>query len=167
MDQYLSEIRIFSFNFAPRGWALCNGQLMPITANQALFSLIGTTYGGNGTTNFALPNLQGKSAVHTGSGFALGQTAGEAAHSLSQGEIPPHNHTVMASSTIPDTGAPAGNYFATTTGYNVYSTTATTGAVMAAGALGTTGASQPHENMSPYLTVCFGIALTGIYPSRN
>jgi microcystin-dependent protein len=167
MYQYLSEIRIFSFNYAPSGWTQCNGQLLAINTNQPLFSLIGTTYGGDGIRTFALPNLQGRSAIHLGSPFTLGMAAGEAAHSLVQSEIPAHNHNVMASSKNPDTGAPTGNYFATNTNYNVYSSTATSGATMNAAALSITGSSLPHENMSPYLTLCFGIALTGIFPSKS
>ena len=167
MNQYLSEIRIFSFNYAPSGWTQCNGQLLAINTNQPLFSLLGTTYGGDGIRTFGLPNLQGRSSIHVGSPFTLGMIGGEASHSLVQSELPAHNHNIMASSKAPDTGAPNPNYFATTTTYNVYSSTATSGATMNAAALSITGSSLPHENMSPYLTLCFGIALTGIFPSRS
>src|SRR6202048_4991170 len=108
---YMSEIKIVSFNFAPKGGALCNGQLLPINQNQALFSILGTTYGGNGQTNFALPNLQGRTAVHVGQGITLGQTGGETAHTLNMSELPAHNHLVNASSAAADSGAAAGHFW--------------------------------------------------------
>jgi len=161
---YLSEIRIFSFSFAPRGWAFCNGQTLAINQNAALFALIGTFYGGNGTTNFLLPNLQGKVGLHMGSAFTIGETGGEASHTVLQNEMPQHNHLAQASSNGPDKSTPLNNYWASNTGFKPYSGSASE--TMSTAALGTTGGSQPHENMSPYLVLNFCIALTGIFPSR-
>src|ERR1700722_3805464 len=109
---YLGEIKIFSFSFPPKGWSLCNGQLLPINQNQALFSLLGTTYGGDGRTTFALPNLQGRVPLHFGAGFTQGQSAGETAHTLITSELPAHTHTVVASSNVADQGSPQNNYWA-------------------------------------------------------
>jgi len=162
-EPFLAEIRIFSFNFAPRGWALCNGQILPINQNQALFALLGTTYGGNGTTNFALPNLQGATPVHTGPGFTLGQAGGEDAHTLTINEMGTHNHTAIGSSNPGSTTDPASAFWAVAASgaYSMATNTA-----LAAVALSTTGGSQPHNNISPYLTLNFCIALQGIFPSR-
>lgn len=160
---YLAEIRIFSFGFAPKGWAQCNGQLLPINQNQALFSLLGTTYGGNGQTNFALPNLQGRVPLHFGNGLVQGQTGGESAHTLIISEIPAHTHIAVGSSTPANLGDPTNNLWAT--GNAAYNPTANT-SMNPAGILNA-GGSQPHENMSPYLTVNICIALQGIFPSRN
>ncbi len=162
---YLSEIRIFSFGFPPKSWALCNGQLLPINQNQALFSLLGTTYGGNGQTNFALPNLQGKIPMHTGNGHTLGETAGEQSHTLTMGEMAAHNHNVQASGSAPNIQGPGGNYFASSTGFTPYATPANE--LMAPTACTAVGGNQPHENMSPYQVLNFCIALQGIFPSRN
>jgi len=153
-----------SFNFPPKGWALCNGQLLPINQNQALFSLLGTMYGGNGQTTFALPNLQGRVPIHFGNGFIQGQVAGETNHSLVASELPAHTHSVVASSNVADQGSPQGNYWAMESS-NAYSSN--TESAMAPQALGSAGGSQPHDNMPPYLVVSFCIALTGIFPSRN
>jgi len=159
---YIAEIRIFSFNFPPKGWAFCNGQIMAINQNQALFSLVGTFYGGNGTTTFALPNLQGRVPMHQGTGFTIGQVGGEASHTLVTTEIPAHTHPVTASSAAPTVGTPAGNLWAAgNAAYNSGTNTSLApGAIVAVG-------GQPHENMSPYLTLSFCIALQGIFPSRN
>ena len=159
---YLAEIRIFTFNFAPKGWAMCNGQLLPINQNQAIFALLGTTYGGNGISTFALPNLQGMVPMHVGNGLTLGQTGGEALHTLTAAEIPPHTHTVMASSLAPSLGTPAGNLWAA--GNSAYNTTADTS--LSSSAISTVG-GQAHENRSPCLTLNFCIALSGIFPSRS
>jgi microcystin-dependent protein len=160
---FLAEIRVFSFNFAPRGWAMCNGQLLPINQNQALFALLGTTYGGNGTTTFALPNLQGRVPVHTGNGIVLGQSGGEAAHTLTVPELPAHTHLPAGSSTPANLGDPTGNLWATgNAAYNPTPNTAMNPACILAA-----GNSQPHENMSPCLTVTFCIALQGIFPSHS
>jgi microcystin-dependent protein len=163
---FLGEVRLMSFTFAPKGWALCNGQLMSIQQNAALFSVLGTTYGGNGTTNFQLPNLQGRVPVHTGPGFVIGQSAGESAHTLITSEIPLHTHTLTA------VGTPAANQRAVAgnmpgaPAFNFYSTTATPSA-MDATAVGANVGNQAHDNMQPYLVVNFCIALVGIFPSRN
>lgn len=164
-EPYLSEIRIFSFNFAPRFWAQCNGQLLPINQNQALFSLLGTAFGGNGQTTFGLPNLQGRVAMHFGNGMVMGQTAGEANHTLSLAEMPSHNHIALGSTAGPTSPTPLGNTWATGTGSSPYS--ATGGSLMAPQALSNTGGNLPHNNMSPYLTLNYCIALSGIFPSRN
>jgi microcystin-dependent protein len=180
-EQYVSEIRIVSFNYPPKGWAFCNGQLLPINQNQALFSLLGTTYGGNGQTTFALPNLQGRAAVSMGAGYTIGQIGGEPAHTLTSNETPTHLHAMMSANVPADT-APAGvtpgptlalaqaaAFEGTgnpTKAVSIYST-ATANATLAANAIGPAGGGQPHENHQPYLTLNFCIALIGIFPSRN
>ena len=171
---FLGEIKIISWNFAPQGWAFCNGQFLPINQNQALFSLLGTTYGGNGQTTFALPDFRGRSPYHVGSSMTLGQRGGEAAHTLTQSEMAAHTHTPMASNTsgnlvFPATLSPVAshNTWAITT-QNPY--TAAPGASLAAmdpNSVSSTGGSQPHENRQPYTVLNFIIALIGIFPSRN
>jgi microcystin-dependent protein len=164
-EPFLGEIRIFSMGFTPRGWALCNGQLLPINQNQALFSILGTTYGGDGRTTFALPNLMGRVPLHTGSGLTLGELAGEEAHTLTIAEMPSHMHTAVGGNVAADQSNPTGSVWANAP-QNSYSTSPD-GSVMNPGAIGLTGASQPHENMSPFLVLNFCIALNGIFPSRN
>lgn len=167
-EPFLSEIRIFSFNFAPQGWAMCNGQLLPINQNQALFSLLGTTYGGNGQTNFALPDLRGRVPISFGNGHLLGENGGEEAHTLSIAELPEHAHVLSASSTTgnaPVPFGPAGNILATSSTL-VYSSAGNL-VQMNAGSVTNTGGSQAHLNMQPFLTLTFCIALIGIFPSRN
>ncbi len=161
---FLAEIRIFSFNFAPKGWAMCNGQLLPINQNQALFSLLGTTYGGDGITTFALPNLQGRVPVHPGSGISLGQTGGEQAHTLNVAELPAHTHAPVGSSSSASASNPTGDLWASPVNGS-YSPAANT--AMNPDLIIATGGSQPHDNMSPYLVLNFCIALQGIFPSRN
>jgi microcystin-dependent protein len=161
---FLSEIRIMTFNFAPRGWALCNGQLLPINQNQALFSLLGTTYGGDGRTNFALPNLQGRAPVHRGSGFVQGQSSGEQAHTLVVGEEPVHTHTAVGTVTAGDSPVPTGNYLGAAN--NMYGPLANP-TTLHPSTIGNAGGSQPHENMQPYLVLSFCIALQGVFPSPN
>lgn len=161
----LSEIKIFSFGFAPRGWAACNGQLLPINQNQALFSLLGTTYGGNGQVNFALPDLRGRVPVHVGQFYVQGQRAGEQTHQLTIAEMPAHTHAVSASGNGPTVPLPTNNFWASNTGFTPYASTPDTG--MAPQAVGNAGGSQAHENMSPYLALNICIALQGIFPSRN
>jgi microcystin-dependent protein len=161
---FLAEIKIISFNFAPRGWAFCNGQLLPINQNQALFALLGTTYGGNGTTTFALPNLQGRVPFHFGGNFTLGQVGGEATHTLSTSEMPAHNHLAMASSNNADQVSPSGNFWAKGAA-SAYSAAANN--AMSSASLANAGGSQPHANLSPFLTLNFVIALQGIFPSRS
>jgi microcystin-dependent protein len=160
---FLSEIKILSFNFAPKGWAMCNGQLLPINQNQALFSLLGTTYGGDGRVNFALPDLRGRIPIHMGGGFVQGERDGEEAHALVLSEMPAHTHTVVASTAAAGSGNPVGNYWADG-GKNIYNTSTNTG--MAPQAISNVGGSQPHDNMSPYLVLNFCIALQGIFPSQ-
>jgi len=165
---FLGEIKIVSFNFAPKGWALCNGQLLPINQNQALFSLLGTTYGGDGRVNFGLPNLQGRTPIHIGQGFTQGEQGGEAAHTLNMSEMTAHTHTPIATSTAPAVGPPSGSFWASGSQqiyFNPPPATAPTG--MAPQAIGNTGGSQPHNNMSPYLVLNFCIALQGIFPSQT
>ncbi len=160
---YLAEIRIFSFNFAPKGWAMCNGQLLPINQNQALFALLGTTYGGDGRVNFALPNLQGRVPVYVGNGIVLGQMGGETGHTLNMAEMPAHIHPPVGSGTTANAADPTGNLWAAVNG--AYSPTPNT--AMNPACVLNAGGSQPHENMSPYLTLNFCIALQGIFPSQN
>jgi microcystin-dependent protein len=170
-EPFLSEIRIFSFNFAPKGWALCNGQLLPINQNQALFSLLGTTYGGNGQTNFALPNLQGRVPDHMGNGFTLGEQGGETAHTVTQSEMPTHIHLMSSNVAVTGgainatQGAPTGNFWAND-GKQIYCTTAPN-ASMAPSAVTNVGGSQAHLNMQPFLALNFCIALQGIFPSQT
>ncbi len=164
-EPFLSEIRIFSFNFAPRSWAQCNGQLLPINQNQALFSLLGTTYGGDGRVNFALPDFRGRVPMHTGGGLTLGQRGGEEVHTLTLAEMPAHTHTVNASTNGPTVTAPTGNFWSSGTGFSPYGTTANT--AMSPQAVSNIGGSQAHENRSPYLTLNICIALQGIFPSPN
>jgi len=161
---FLSEIKIVSFNFPPKGWALCNGQLLPINQNQALFSLLGTTYGGDGRVNFALPNLQGRVPVHVGNGISLGESAGETAHTLNISEMPAHTHVPVGSSNTATDPSPVGNLWDTDTN-KPYSPTANTS--MNPHCVLPAGGSQPHENMSPYLVLNFVIALQGIFPSQS
>jgi microcystin-dependent protein len=162
---FLSEIKIFGINFAPKGWALCNGQLLSINQNQALFSLLGTTYGGDGIQNFALPNLQGRAPVHMGNGIVLGEKAGESVHTLTIPEMPEHAHQPVGSSSAATVRTAAGNLWATDAANNPYSPTAN--GAMSPAAVTQVGGSQAHQNMSPYLTLTFCIALTGIFPSQN
>lgn len=165
-EPFLAEVRLMGFNFAPKGWALCNGQLLSIQQNQALFSLMGTTYGGNGTTNFALPNLQGRVAIHMGSGYTLGQTSGEQNHTLLVTEIPQHTHLANAVNVASAAGNPSNARMVSQSGgANLYA--AAPGNNTMPGALSSTGGSQPHANMQPYTVINFSIALQGIFPSQN
>jgi microcystin-dependent protein len=170
-EPFLSEIRIMSFGFAPKGWALCNGQLLPINQNQALFSLLGTTYGGDGRVNFGLPNLQGRTPIHAGSGHTLGERAGEQAHTLSIAELPTHVHTLNASSLQGNSSNPnfggIGNVLATDPGKAYSPNFSPNAAVLNPGSVVNVGGSQAHLNMQPFLTLSFCIALQGIFPSPN
>lgn len=165
-EPFLAEIKIMAFSFAPKGWALCNGQILPINQNQALFSLLGTTYGGNGQTTFALPDLRGRTPVHTGPTVTLGQKAGEENHTVINSEMPAHNHPVSASSTQSDAPVPAGNLLGADT-TSIYAPADANLVALVPGTISTAGGSQPHNNMQPYLTLNFCIALQGIFPSRN
>ena len=166
-EPFLAEIKIISWNFPPKGWTFCNGQLLPINQNQALFSILGTTYGGDGRVNFGLPNLQGRTPVHVGNGISLGERGGETAHTLNISELPAHNHVPQGSKTNPATATSAsGNLWGVNNGPPPpFAPTATT--AMNPACILPTGGSQPHENMSPYLVLNFIIALQGIFPSQN
>lgn len=163
---FLAELRIFSFNFPPKGWAQCNGQLLPINQNQALFSLLGTTYGGNGQTTFGLPDLRGKAPMHIGSGFNWGQTGGEENHTLTISEIPQHIHFAQASNTDGDGPAP-GNTAVLAASPTKFWNPPTAVTTLSPSTIGNTGGSQPHANMQPYMALFVCIALQGIFPSRN
>lgn len=170
-EPFLSEIRIFSFNFPPKGWAFCNGQLLPINQNQALFALLGTTYGGNGQTNFALPNLRGRAPVHEGNGHTLGEAAGSSSVTLNIQQLPTHTHFLSSNMAVVDAntnatqGAPGGNNWAN---YGKQQwVTSQPNAVMHPQAVTNVGGSQPHTNMQPYTVLNFCIALQGIFPSQN
>lgn len=163
-EPFLSEVRLMSFVFAPKGWALCNGQLLPINQNQALFSLLGTTFGGDGRVNFALPDLRGRAPIHVGSGHTLGERGGEQAHTLSIAEIPTHTHVLNGTSNA-SVNTPASNtLLGTSAPQPVYGGAANL-AVMDPGSVANTGGSQAHLNMQPFLTLSFCIALQGIFPS--
>lgn len=163
-EPFLSEIRIMSFVFPPKGWALCNGQLLPINQNQALFSLLGTTFGGDGRVNFALPDLRARVPIHVGSSHTLGERGGEQAHTLSISELPTHTHVANATSNNSTAVAPASNV-----GYGRSGTAMYKGAsslvAMSSQSISNTGGSQAHLNMQPFLTLSFCIALQGIFPS--
>jgi|SRR6187200_2202204 len=166
-EPFLSEIKMMSFDFPPKGWALCNGQTMSIAQNQALFSLLSTTYGGNGTTTFMLPNLQGRVPNHTGGiGHFLGESGGEQNHTLTIAEMPQHTHAASASTTAGSTNLPANNVLGNSSPNNLYGPAQNLGA-MIAGTVTNVGGSQAHPNMQPFLTISFCIALQGIFPSRN
>ncbi len=164
-EPFLSEIKIMSFGFPPKGWAQCNGQLLPINQNQALFSLLGTTYGGDGRVNFGLPNLQGRTPFHIGSGLVLGQQGGAQAVTLNITQLPAHNHVPMATTANPSVGPVVGNLWCQNS-VSAYSNQAPNAAMSPAG-IGNTGGSQAHPNMSPFLVLNFCIALQGIFPSQN
>lgn len=162
-EPFLSEIRIVSFVFAPKGWALCNGQLLPINQNQGLFSLLGTTFGGDGRVNFALPDFRGRMPIHVGQSHTLGERGGEEAHTLSINELPMHTHVPLATSATGRATGPAGNVFAASRGS--YAASATTS--VRADAITSVGGSQAHLNLPPFLTLNFVIALQGIFPSAT
>lgn len=167
-EPFIGEICLFPYNFAPRGWALCNGQILPIAQNTALFSLLGTTYGGNGQTTFGLPDLRGRVPISSGQGLglanrALGEAAGTESVTLTASQVPTHNHQVAVNATDATTSRPNGNYAATGGSYN----SATDGTSLNSAAVSNSGGSQPHDNMPPYLTLNYCIALDGIYPSRS
>jgi len=162
---YVGEIRMFGGNFAPVGWAFCSGQILPISENETLFNLIGTTYGGDGQSTFALPNLQSRLPIHVGTGFALGQTGGSETVTLTVSQIPAHTHVPQANSGQGTASNPSGNVWAESP-LNNYSATAPSSAMNAA-AIGSAGGSQPHDNMPPFLVVNFIISLFGIFPSQS
>jgi microcystin-dependent protein len=171
-EPFLSEIRIMSFVFAPKGWALCNGQLLPINQNQGLFSLLGTTFGGDGRVNFGLPDLRARTPIHVGSGHTLGERGGEQAHTLSISEIPTHTHVLNASSGGASAPVPTNTVLArgqTSTGNPIsyYSDVSSNLVAMNSSSITNVGGSQAHLNMQPFLTLSFCIALQGIFPSPN
>lgn len=165
---YLGEISWVAFNFAPKNWALCNGQLLSISQNQALFSLLGTTYGGNGQTTFALPDLRGRAPIHVGQGHTLGEIGGAQTHTLNTAEMPTHTHTVAVDPKEATVATPGNTTFLakTSAGTSAYATT-TTPTSLAASAVTSQGGNQPHENMKPHIPMTCIISLTGIFPSRN
>ncbi len=164
-EPFLSEIRIMSFGFAPKGWALCNGQFLPINQNQALFALLGTTFGGNGQTTFALPDLRGLVPIHSGAGFTLGTKGGQQAHTLTMSEMPQHIHFAQAASVNTDTNVPGGNNLGSAA--NMYGQVQSLTTLNANTTVTYVGGSQAHLNMQPFLTLSFCIALQGIFPSQN
>jgi microcystin-dependent protein len=168
-ESFVGEIRQTAFAFAPKGWALCNGQLLPISQNQALFSILGTTYGGNGTVNFALPDLRGRVPVHTGPNAPLGARFGEEAHTLTVNELPPHGHGLQGSTDLSNSSAPVGNVTSAKgrNGRDIYAAGNSPLQPLSPQAVAPAGGSQPHENMQPFATINFIIALTGIFPSRS
>jgi microcystin-dependent protein len=180
-EPFLGEIKIISWNFPPKGWTFCNGQLLPINQNQALFSILGTTYGGDGRQTFGLPNLQGRVPFHVGNGIVLGELGGESTHTLNISELPAHSHSLAGANVQADTTSANGNVPSgavvpaqgvaaqsggATTAVNIYGSGNITGTMNPAG-LTAVGGNQPHENMSPYLVLNMVIALQGIFPSQN
>lgn len=176
-EPFLAEIRMMGFNFAPRGWAMCDGQILPINQNQTLYSLLGTTYGGDGRTSFALPDIRSRSPIHKGSpsgdgglSWVLGQRSGEETHTLTTGEMPNHTHKLMGTSAAANTDSPTGARYANTndTGLKPYGVSSTANQTsLSPYALSSVGGSQPHENMQPYTTLNYCIAIMGLFPSRN
>lgn len=164
-EPFLAEVRMVGFNFAPRGWAFCDGQILPINQNQSLYSLLGTTYGGDGRTSFALPDLRGRTPIHVGQGHREGQKSGEETHTLSASEMPRHTHVLHGSSSEGDAPVPSGHVLARTPPM-IYRSPANL-TPLASGTVTNVGGGQAHENMQPYLAVNFCIALQGLFPSRN
>jgi microcystin-dependent protein len=164
---YMNELKLVAFNFAPKGWSMCNGQFLPINQNQALFSLLGTTYGGNGQTTFALPDLRGRVPIHEGAGFTLGQQGGQYTHTLTMSEMPAHNHFMNAINANANNVDPTNGFFANTTGNLTIYGPLNSAATMVPNQTTNFGGSQPHTNQSPYLVMTWIIALQGIFPSQN
>src|SRR4051812_5465864 len=166
-EPFLSEIKLVSFNFPPKGWAFCNGQFLPINQNQALFALLGTTYGGNGQTNFALPNLRGRVPIHMGNGHTLGEAAGSTSVTVNIQQLPTHIHSMNATSANASQILPTGNLLATSAATDpIYANPASLSS-MSPTKISSVGGSQPHNNMMPYGVLNFCIALQGIFPSQN
>jgi microcystin-dependent protein len=164
-EPFLSEIRIMSFNFPPKGWALCNGQFLPINQNQALFALLGTTYGGNGQTTFALPNLRGRTPIHRGSGHDLGEVAGSTSVTLNMQSAPQHVHWLQGTNTNGAVPLPTNNLLGAVN--NLYTPPSGGNTTLLPASVSNVGGSQPHNNMQPYLVLNFCIALQGIFPSQT
>jgi microcystin-dependent protein len=165
-EPYVGEIRVFAGNFAPAGWALCDGSTLAISTNEALYALIGTTYGGDGQSTFALPDLRGRVPIHTGPGYSLGQVGGTETVTLMSQNLPVHSHTSNASAANATSSDPTGRFWATNNDYRCYSN-ATPNTSFAPAAIGAAGGSEPHDNMMPFLTVSYIIALEGVYPPFN
>lgn len=167
-EAYLGEIRIMSFNFAPQGWAFCNGQTLPINQNQGLFSLLGTNYGGNGQTTFALPNLQGRTPIHQGNGHTVGEAAGSTAVTINIQQMPQHTHSMAAGTDTNTRSGNPGNKFPTDTSpSSQYNPASAINVAFNSQTITAVGGSQPHNNMQPYLALNFCIALSGVFPSQN
>ncbi|ABW28678.1 phage tail protein [Acaryochloris marina] len=164
-EPFLAEIRIVGFNFAPRGWAFCDGQILPINQNQSLYSLLGTTYGGDGRTSFALPDLRGRTPIHVSSSHLQGQKGGEETHTLAGNEMPQHTHQLQASSSAANNPIPTGHVLGEVSSGLYHSNT--NSVALLAGTVTNVGGGQGHDNMQPYLAVNFCIALQGLFPSRN
>lgn len=169
-EPFLAEVRIVGFNFAPRGWAFCDGQILPINQNQSLYSLLGTTYGGDGRTSFALPDLRGRAPMHTGrsnggADHREGQKSGEETHTLSSAEMPDHDHVARASSANGNQANPSNNILAAAA--NLYAPSSATRQNLASATVANVGGGQAHDNMMPWIAVNFCIALQGLFPSRN
>lgn len=165
-EPFLAEIKIVGFNFPPRGWAQCDGQILLINTNQSLYSLLGTTYGGDGRTTFALPDLRGRTPIHVGGGHSLGERSGEETHTLSVAETPNHDHALLASSTDGNTALAPGNILAREVGA-IYDSSTANQLTADSTWVTNTGGGQGHENMQPFLTLNFVIALQGLFPSRS
>lgn len=165
-QSYVGEIRMFGGNFAPVGWAFCDGQLIPISENETLFQLLGTTYGGDGQETFALPNLQGRIPIHVGAGHVLGENAGTSTVTLTVNQIPNHPHSFLASTATGGAALPTGNSLASNSTVPIYKAQSPT-AAMGAGSIGPAGGSQPHDNMMQYLVVSFIISLFGVFPTQS
>lgn len=163
---FMGELKLISFGFAPKGWALCNGQQLPINQNQALFSLLGTMYGGNGQTTFALPDLRGRTPIHVGAGFTQGQAGGQEAHTITMSEMPAHTHQVQGSTATGTVNTGTGNSFGVSQ-VPVYAPSGGAVTTIEPSSVTNIGGSQPHENRQPFLVLNFAIALQGIFPSRN
>lgn len=171
-EPFLAEVRMVGFNFAPRGWAFCDGQILPINQNQSLYSLLGTTYGGDGRTSFALPDLRGRTPIHTGSTDSgpehrEGQKSGEETHTLAGNEMPQHTHTARASSAVGDSPVPTNNVLASSLNEAYRESSGANIVSLRSGTIANVGGGQAHNNMQPYLAVNFCIALRGLFPSRN
>lgn len=164
-EPFLAEVRMVGFNFPPRGWAFCDGQILPINQNQSLFSLLGTTFGGDGRTSFALPDLRGRTPMHVGNGHREGQKSGQETVTLSAAQIPSHTHAFNASSTAGNDRASTNRILASTPAYRPYA--ADRNQPLRSGSITNAGGGQAHNNMQPYTTVSFTIALQGLFPSRN